>query len=1275
MRRGARIALVACLALAVALAAAAAAFLWGVAIPGEFLRAPLERALTAAFGMPTRIEGPLRARTGRVATVAADALVLADPREPSGAPFARAAQPAARVDLVALLARAVALREVTGERLELSLVRGTDGRANWAPVFATAPDGGPPSVTFSGIARLRIGAITGNYRRAGAAPVEFAIAAFDAALPLRDPAMARGTAQVAGHAIAFDLRTASLAAVQAGTTGIPVQGTLGWAGARLALDGKVAPDASRLDAKAEVVAEDAESLLAALGVATHAPGRLDARAQLGVTAAGAEASGLALTLGKSALSGSARIGWGARPSFAVDLTGEHVDLDPFLSVTPAARDKTAAEILVERLESVATGVDADVKLAIGELAGSPVSLRELTLDGRSGDRLIEVRGDGAIAGTRAKATLDYDARKPQRILAGRVDGGALSTTRLPSGARPRALSGTTGGIRGQLRGQGATPRAVVASLQANLEARDLRWTLAGRGGAPVHGRLDAVRIAVQGTRASSAEIAGKLGQATCTARASGGALAPLLEGSPWPIQVAGSCPGGRLSAKGRVALAAQHVAADLAFDASVNRVGPVAQAFGVAPAAPHPFAARGTLALDAQRARVQFDALRLGRASGAGQVELPLGGGTPRVQLRLTAADVDELGELVPAGSGPVPPDPLSRTVLPAEFRLPELEFDLAANTLRLGGETLRRAHAKGASRDGHLPRTPIAFSWAGAQVAANLAADLRGTSPAVEFDGAAENVDLGALLARLGRPGTGLRAGMLKVNARAAGARLGELLASVALDVALERGHLELAQRPVPGVDRRAEFAATLKAAPGQPAAVAARGTIGGDPFDLALDTPGLAGLARPDEALAVTLRATLDDARLQGAGKVARDGTGEGRLELSGGRLDRLGRLVGMALPEVGPYAARGRIVVAADAIRASDLDVSFGKSRLLGTAELQIRRAGRAAHSAALRAPTLHLEDVGAARWLGGPVRSAEGEAPAAQRTEAELARVFDLLRASDVDASIEVDALHGGAEQFASGRLRASLAKGVLRAQLEDVKTASGTIDADFRVDARGARPKLAARARVEGLPLGPLVRTLDPGTKLRGRVDLVANLAAQGPPGQLLPALGGTIDVAVFPHDLSSEALAFWGTGLLGALLRSLDPNTRSEVECAAASLDVADGVARTSAFFVDTTRVRVVGQIDADLVTRALSGWIRPVSKQPELFTVAPTMQLAGTIERPRLNVAPANVVLAPLRFATPFAGLALDFLGGKGRLRESAVGCREAFERARKLRAGARGQ
>jgi hypothetical protein len=159
---------------------------------------------------------------------------------------------------------------------------------------------------------------------------------------------------------------------------------------------------------------------------------------------------------------------------------------------------------------------------------------------------------------------------------------------------------------------------------------------------------------------------------------------------------------------------------------------------------------------------------------------------------------------------------------------------------------------------------------------------------------------------------------------------------------------------------------------------------------------------------------------------------------------------------------------------------------------------------------------------------------------------------------------------------------------------------------------------------------------------------------------------------MFTHDLRSEALEFWGTGLLGAMLRSLDPNTRSEVECAAASLDVAGGVASTSAFFVDTTRVRIIGQVDANLVTRALSGRIRPVSEQPELFTVAPTMVLRGTLESPQLSIAPESIVLAPLRFAAPLSGLSLDFLSRKGQLREGVEGCRLAFERARKLRAGA---
>ncbi len=1269
-RRWRRLAAGAVLALIVAVAVLIGAFLWGVAIPSELVRAPLERALTGAFGVPTRLEGTLEIRTGLAATAVADALVLADP---AGAMIARATRPAVKIDLVALARRVVALDEVTGERLELDLARGADGRGNWAPIFASAPGSGPPPVTFGGIARLRVGSVSGTFRSAGAAPVAFGVASLDGALPVRDPVTARGTATIAGHAVAFDLRTGSLEALQVTGAPIPVQGTLDASGARITIDGSLAADGSKLDAGVQVAADDAGPLLAALGIGAHEPGRLDARARLGVTATAAAASELVLKLGKSDLAGSVRVDWGApRLRVAADLAGEHFDLHTFLAAPPVT-DQPAAEAIVALLERAATGIDAEIAAAVGALAGGPVTAHELKLTGRSADRTVAVRWHATIVGTRATATLDYDARKPGRTLAARLDGGAISTARLPQAERPQGLSGTSGAIRGQLRGQGANPRAIVASLAGSLDATDLRWTVAGHAGRPVSGRFDSVRIAVQGVRTSSAQVVGTVGGTACTVKASGGALAPLLEGEHWPVALAGSCGGGgRLNAKGRIALAQRHLAADLTFDAAADRIGPVARAFGVAPDAPHPFAARGALALEEKHAHVRLDALRLGRTAGKGEVEVPLegAGGAPRVQLALTNADVDELATLAPGAGGPAPADPFARAVLPANVRLPDLAFDVTADTVRVAGETLRRAHAKGAVRDGRLPRTPFGFEWGGAPTSGEIAADFRGARPEVALSATAQNADLGAFAARAGLGKTTVRAGRLTLNASGTGVLLGELLESATVDAGVAAVRLERSERFAPGLPGRADLAATLKAAPGRPAALAANGTIGGEPFDLAVETPGLTGLARAGVPIPATVRASLGDARLQASGRIARDGTGDGKVELRGTRLDRLGALAGVELPPIGPYAVAGTIAVSADTIRASAVDASFGKSRLLGNAEMQVRRGGRPLHALNLRAPILHFEDLGGARWLGGPAPAGGREAPVAGREEALFARGLDWLRTADVDASIEVDAMHGGGAPFASGRLQAKLAAGVLRVVLQDVRTEGGSIDADARVDASGAQPKLALRARVDGMDFGPLARTIDPGTQLGGRLDLVADLAAQGPPGALLPALAGSIDVAVFPHDLSAGALAFWGTGLMSAMLRSLDPSTRSEVNCTVASLDVAAGLMRTEAFFVETTRVRIIGQIEADLPTRALSGRLRPVARQPELFSVAPTMVLGGTIERPSVSVAPENIVLAPLRFATPLAGFALDWLGGRGNPQGGAPGCKEAFDRARQARA-----
>ena len=228
-----------------------------------------------------------------------------------------------------------------------------------------------------------------------------------------------------------------------------------------------------------------------------------------------------------------------------------------------------------------------------------------------------------------------------------------------------------------------------------------------------------------------------------------------------------------------------------------------------------------------------------------------------------------------------------------------------------------------------------------------------------------------------------------------------------------------------------------------------------------------------------------------------------------------------------------------------------------------------------------------------------------------------------------------------------------------------------MDADVSVESKGAQRKIGVRLRVENLDYGPLARTVDPGSSMAGKLDLVADLAAQGSPGNLVPTLTGTVDTAVSPRGLYSAALGFWGTGIVQTMLRQLDPDSKSAVDCAVTSFDIDAGVAKSNAFFVDSTRVRVIGELEVDLTTRALSGRIRPKAVDPGLLKVAPTMVLGGTIDSVKVSIAPANVVSAPLRFAASLAEFPRDWLGAKGSAREPAQGCREAFEQMQKARAG----
>lgn len=1245
-------------------------FLLGIPLPGDRLRAPLEDLLSEAFGVPTRIEGPLRLRTGLVASVEAGALTLADTVNPGAPPLVRATEVSVRIDVAALSRRSIILDEISSELVELRLERAADGRGNWEPLLATSGD--PAPVVFAGIGNLRIEKLQGSYRaKPEVGPARWELTGLESSLIGSSPVTARGKLSIAGRTLTLDVSSASLAELLEGNNQpIPLKATVEAADARMELSGNYAPATAALETTVHLAANNADAVLAASGVKAREAGSLDAWGEVRVDAREAAIDRLALKLGKTSLSGDVRVNWArARPLIALDFTAQLVDETPFLAAAEPASDKTPMVGMAEAVHEIATRIDLDAKISVAEFIGMAAGWRAARVESRIDDRVLVLHASGDVLGMKAKAILDYSARDPKRTLSWHLEGGRFSTEKLPGGTRPGEVAGTLGGLRGNLQAAGADAQELVRSARLNLAARDLRFSWSHRGERPQELHLTSARVEIESGRSARAQVHGRFGGRPCTMAVAGGTLESLIVGTRWPLQLDASCRGANFASRGHVVMKGRETTAELKFDASANPIGPLAGALGLATEAPHAFSASGELALTEALVSVKLDRFRLGRTAGSGNASLARDGKMAhRVELAFKTVDIAELATLAPHGERKAPVDLLASEVLPANVHLPDLDLELKAATVRKGAQTFQSVHLSAAPREGHLRKAPFAFQWRGSNVAGELSADFRSARPTVELSNSVQSTDLGAALARVGDKAFALRAGSIKASARAAGMKLGELLGSATADVDVEQGRFANVKQFIPGLTGDAEFSAKLAVAAGQPVKLSANGSAAKLPFDLTVETAPLTELARGKDRLPGTLHASLGETRLVASGHLTLEGAGEARLTLSGERLDRLGRFAGVQLAEVGPYTMAADLAVAPRSIRASGIDAKFGKSQVLGAVSME--RAGpRPAFAAKLRAPVLHVEDLGLHLFLGtgGKPKAGGSSAPAEDAgTAKKITGVEKALRAFDAKATLDIDALYGDGRRYASTQSRMMLQAGKLTASMQDSQVSGGKAQANLDLDVSGTLPRLRLRLRAEQFEYGALAEALKPNTPLEGTVELTANLALEELMEPLLGNANGHVDLAVYPRDLQIGAADYWGTGLLHIMQRSLDSGSESRLNCAVAIFDVRNGIARSEAFFADTTRVRIIGELEVDLVTRKLSGRLSPNAKNPRLFTVSPSVGIGGTMESPRVQLTPDSLVTAPLRLFFPIHAFAFDWLNATGVPADGSAGCRQAFERAR---------
>jgi AsmA family protein len=364
-------------------------------------------------------------------------------------------------------------------------------------------------------------------------------------------------------------------------------------------------------------------------------------------------------------------------------------------------------------------------------------------------------------------------------------------------------------------------------------------------------------------------------------------------------------------------------------------------------------------------------------------------------------------------------------------------------------------------------------------------------------------------------------------------------------------------------------------------------------------------------------------------GAARVAFDGRAgallgarrlEGALKFGGPSLDRVGKPLGVTLPQTPPFELEGQIAHDAGLWQLTARRASIGKSRLAGQFQFDTRRATPLL-SGLLTGTRLVFAD------LGPSIGANSGSAK--QPTGRVLPqRRFDLpsLQAMDADVQVTIDELDFGTEAMAPLRgvsTQLVLAGGRLELQQMKALLAGGHVSGTSSYDSRSAPAGWAARLRLAGVDIAGWLHGAQPVRNVvTGALDAALDLRGSGnSSADILATLNGNIDLTLRDGTLSHVATEAAGLDLaqaLGVIVRGDRP---LPLRCARLQATARNGVLRTDRGVIDNsdTTLRLAGELNLKDESLALVASARPKDFSP--LSLRTPITVRGTLARPVIGI------------------------------------------------------
>ncbi|WP_297836059.1 AsmA family protein [Pseudomonas sp.] len=359
--------------------------------------------------------------------------------------------------------------------------------------------------------------------------------------------------------------------------------------------------------------------------------------------------------------------------------------------------------------------------------------------------------------------------------------------------------------------------------------------------------------------------------------------------------------------------------------------------------------------------------------------------------------------------------------------------------------------------------------------------------------------------------------------------------------------------------------------------------------------------------------------------------------RLKLSGSSLGNLYKLTGVNLPDSPAYSTDGHLIAklhdaAGASFRYEGFNGKIGNSDIHGdlgyvASQPRPKLTGALVSEQLLfadLAPLIGADSNAAQKKRGGESKQPTGKVLPVEEFHTDRWRVMD----ADVEFTGK-KIVQSASLPFTDLYTHVVLDDGQLSMQPLRFGVAGGKLDADIRLDGRNTPLQGRAKLTARNFKLKQLFPTFEPMKTSFGELNGDADISGKGNSvSALLGTSNGEVKMLVNDGAISRSLMEIAGLNVGNYVVGKIFGDQDVKINCAAADLDIKNGLATTKLFAFDTENAIIYINGTANFASEQLDLKITPESKGFRVFSLRSPLYVRGPFGKPDAGVQSGPLIL-----------------------------------------------